>query len=440
MATIPAVRSVYSDFVSSDTTLTLDVPAGVVDDDILIAWINVRAGGSAVITTPSGWTLQYDLAHSFSSTQRQLCYTRVASSEPGSYDWDSDTSMDYSGSMVAVQDAVSVDSVANNDNDNDEFNEGPSVTPGTTADLIVRCFANIGSSAMYYDVAPGYTEHDELRSPGDFLSHSIQSDAPGSTSATGIETADQYINSGLSTPGSWFGIAGAVVIEGDPTQELAARFEMGLDIAAVIEKTHHLASRLEMGLDIAALMPAYLSARFEMGLALNTEVTMERLLAARFEMGLDIGGALEVTRLLAARFEMGLDVVERDIGPGTGLVIEDGTPVVGIASSTAAREEMRAIINGLREGDEFIVVLPQQGITGMAGVARVVKRTASDDESLQKLSVIQFIPFDEDVYTARQARGGSPPARQETTVQSEVVRQEQEQDTLRRRENRRRGS
>src|SRR5690606_37295469 len=73
---------------ATDTaTLTVSVPSGVVENDVLIAAISVRPA-SASITPPSGWTLVRRVDQTSGQPSALAVYRRVAgSSEPSSYDW-----------------------------------------------------------------------------------------------------------------------------------------------------------------------------------------------------------------------------------------------------------------------------------------------------------------------------------------------------------------
>jgi len=64
-------------------SVTMDVPAGVVDEDVMLMSITARGGTNTTITTPAGW----DLLNAVTSTTvlKQAIYWRVASSEPASY-------------------------------------------------------------------------------------------------------------------------------------------------------------------------------------------------------------------------------------------------------------------------------------------------------------------------------------------------------------------
>jgi len=71
---------------SGDPTLTITKPTGTVDGDIMVAF--VMGNGTNISTPPSGWTLLFSNSTSLDGTTTYFyCYTKVASSEPASYDW-----------------------------------------------------------------------------------------------------------------------------------------------------------------------------------------------------------------------------------------------------------------------------------------------------------------------------------------------------------------
>lgn len=64
-------------------TMSIPPPSGIQDGDLLVAFVTVSGAGGNFTSAPSGWTLQQDIAvNPFSR-----CYTKVASSESGNYDW-----------------------------------------------------------------------------------------------------------------------------------------------------------------------------------------------------------------------------------------------------------------------------------------------------------------------------------------------------------------
>jgi hypothetical protein len=80
---------------SAGSTVTVDVPSGVGNGDLLLAWI-APAGSNAVINSvPSGWT-QID-----ATTARGTAYFRIADSDPSSYQWGLSASVEAVAMMAA---------------------------------------------------------------------------------------------------------------------------------------------------------------------------------------------------------------------------------------------------------------------------------------------------------------------------------------------------
>ena len=80
------------------TTITINVPSGVANGNILLLTFITDAGGS--VTTPSGWTLWLAFANN-----RAIFY-RTASSEPASYTITQGSSSTCSACMVAFNNAA----------------------------------------------------------------------------------------------------------------------------------------------------------------------------------------------------------------------------------------------------------------------------------------------------------------------------------------------
>lgn len=82
---------------TASTTITINVPSGVVDGDILV--LMVMSNGASW-TTPSGWTVW------LASGNNRAIYYRTASSEPASYTITQSVSETASACMVACNDAA----------------------------------------------------------------------------------------------------------------------------------------------------------------------------------------------------------------------------------------------------------------------------------------------------------------------------------------------
>jgi len=87
---------------TSTTTITLNVPAGVVNGQLLLAVLTIDGGSSATITPPAGWTLANRT--NSSTLIAQGLYYRIANTEPASYSWT--TSNRNSSAVMAAYSGV----------------------------------------------------------------------------------------------------------------------------------------------------------------------------------------------------------------------------------------------------------------------------------------------------------------------------------------------
>jgi len=79
------------------TTITINVPSGVADGDVLVLMVMSNNG---TWTTPSGWTVW------LANSNNRAIYYRTASSEPASYTITQSASQTASACMVACNDAA----------------------------------------------------------------------------------------------------------------------------------------------------------------------------------------------------------------------------------------------------------------------------------------------------------------------------------------------
>jgi len=115
LAIAPAEAAAGISFVDSDTStatgpsLTLDVPTGTQDGDLLIAAVIITDDAPDVSwdTVPSGWTLYVDdqaTGGAPSSPPKLYIWYRIADSEPASYTWTGDDiDAGYMGAMLGYR-------------------------------------------------------------------------------------------------------------------------------------------------------------------------------------------------------------------------------------------------------------------------------------------------------------------------------------------------
>lgn len=120
---------------TNSTTITVNVPSGVADGDLLI--LNVcSSSGTPTWTTPSGWNVWK------ANFQGRAIYYRTASSEPASYTVTQSSNTTSNGYMLAYSNAA-IDVMGNY-----SASANPSVAPSITTT------AN-NSYVFYYVASPG---------------------------------------------------------------------------------------------------------------------------------------------------------------------------------------------------------------------------------------------------------------------------------------------
>ena len=80
--------------------VVVTAPAGIVDGDLLLAFVYNSGASNTVVTPPSGWTLVDTTNDSPADDDIMWLYTKVASSEPSTYTW----SFDQEFSVVGILD------------------------------------------------------------------------------------------------------------------------------------------------------------------------------------------------------------------------------------------------------------------------------------------------------------------------------------------------
>jgi hypothetical protein len=91
----------------TDQSITLSAPAGISDNDIMLAWIlaNCSSGGSPTITAPAGWALVGTVT---ATNTRLSLYWKRCSSESGDYTWSHDkaTTAKIMGVITAYRNCI----------------------------------------------------------------------------------------------------------------------------------------------------------------------------------------------------------------------------------------------------------------------------------------------------------------------------------------------
>jgi hypothetical protein len=150
---------------SGTLTLTINKPAGAVENDLMIASIAVRPD-IATITPPAGWTLVRRIDNASANANSLAIYWKVAgASEPASYSWTFSTS---TGSAGGIRAFFGVDTANPIDVENGQStpaglsHETPSVTTTVANAMVVTSHA-FSSSATWTPPA-GMTEAFDVAS------------------------------------------------------------------------------------------------------------------------------------------------------------------------------------------------------------------------------------------------------------------------------------
>lgn len=150
------LRAVGAVASGNGTSVVINVPAEVVDNDILLAVVSVDSW-SGTISAPAGWTLLQVDGLAFCEA---FLYWRLASSEPASHAWTLSSSADYSGVILAFSggdsaspidaSAVVTDALA-------DSVDAPSVTTTRDGNMVVVVIAGWVTKSGTYSFPAGYT-------------------------------------------------------------------------------------------------------------------------------------------------------------------------------------------------------------------------------------------------------------------------------------------
>ncbi len=194
---------------SSGTAALLgNLPAGVVNGDVLLAWL-LQDNAAAVITTPGAWTLIGSATHAASTPDGGVArlYSRIASSEPASYTWTSNQTSAATIQIAAWSGRSGVTTVSTA-----TLNTVANATPvavaitGLTAaagdDL--AWFGNLdqtaGTDTWTWSTVSGFTPR-EAASNANFISAAIQSQDNFAGGATGTLTSTATRSAGTGATG-----------------------------------------------------------------------------------------------------------------------------------------------------------------------------------------------------------------------------------------------
>lgn len=185
----PAFVGAESTYNSSTTSVTVSVPSGTSNGDLMLGFVNAN-GSSPTIDTPTGWTKLAEYIPS-GATMKTAVFYRTASSEPSSYDFTVSTSADRLRATIYVVENVDT-SDPFDDYDNDVSWSGTSITGPTvtnsTVDNYLMYVAFVDATATYPSTDPtGMTERENPTSNGNNIT--VWDEILDATGATGTRTA-----------------------------------------------------------------------------------------------------------------------------------------------------------------------------------------------------------------------------------------------------------
>ncbi len=158
----------------SSSSLTVNVPSGTANNDVMVAAIGVQAGigSNASITAPSGWT-QQGTTQQTNGVISLAVFTRVASSEPASYTWTFGGGSTGSSGIILSYTGVSTSSpldgsaAFSKDTSGSTAHTGPSYTPGSSNTAVVAGCAE--ASTGTWTVSSAFTSRETTSVSGNTM-------------------------------------------------------------------------------------------------------------------------------------------------------------------------------------------------------------------------------------------------------------------------------
>lgn len=185
------------------TGVTLNKPSGTIDGDLLIAYLGLRSGSTAVITPPAGWT-QITSVGDGTGHKTLVAYYKVASSEPSSWNWGFNSSEVFASVLritgADILNPIPVFNVANTPVSVTALDFAETITPTSPNNLVLfqiyssrnaSGLTDISNEAMATD-NPTWTELYDLNVNGtDSQCFTLAYATRAQTTATGHFTATQ---------------------------------------------------------------------------------------------------------------------------------------------------------------------------------------------------------------------------------------------------------
>jgi len=165
------LRSVASN-TAATSALSLNVPSGVVDGDVMIAAVAHGLVATPFTTTPpAGWTLVHQVEPGVTNVFGIFVYRRVASGEPVSYSWTFSSAVNSAGAISAYW---NVDTSGSIDVETGGQGAVSSTTTTEPGDLLV--LSSMSTSTTTFTPPAGMTERIDV--------------ASGSSNVASLELAD----------------------------------------------------------------------------------------------------------------------------------------------------------------------------------------------------------------------------------------------------------
>lgn len=206
MAVAVRSSSLNSNTAAGPTTIVVTKPSGVVDGDVLIAFVSDdSSGNSANLTAPAGWT---QTGTTISVAIRTKIFYKVAASEGASYsfgcsNFSSTSSMATIVALTGVSGTTPINTVSlsSDATGTSKSAVAPSITPTAGVGALVCGFVTQGQSSNTAMSTPsGLTSISQSRSPGDSWVGQLEAWKTYTTAtATGTQTSTYSVANAWTT-------------------------------------------------------------------------------------------------------------------------------------------------------------------------------------------------------------------------------------------------
>lgn len=340
--------------VANATSITVNVPTHTDGDLLLLAVVTGHNNQSSTLDTPSGWTLVANTGFGAggSAANRIYVWTRVASSEPASYNITrtAGTPSTLAATIIPVSGADDIEAFASGVNDfgnrGNTISGLPSVTTlsadamalslfgtsesdvsvasvtgsGTWTELVDRVSANAAQVHAWYKPMPTAGATGTYSASCGNYSHwsavtlSIKEGAGGPTATAGaVDLGLSITGTARKTSTSSAGLDLGLSTSDDlaKTGETAATVPAAVAVDATALATHAAAAvlDLDLGLDSTSVKSGDVDATIAVALSLATSTTKAAAVAGALGIDLDMVGATAVDGHVTAEVGLALAAV-----------------------------------------------------------------------------------------------------------------------------------